>query len=111
MKNLNRKHASLNELDVQGLIESALRVASSQHQSSGGDPVANVGNELKVTDVDVRKNNQRSDTDQDLYTDKDIWVLNIPIQYCPVLINQEDFDETESATAQSRGILTEAENH
>jgi len=102
-KKLNVKHQ-----EMQGLLESVFRIASSQFNSMGGDSVANVGNVAKVTDVDVNKNNQTSDTDQDLYTEKEIWVLNIPIQYSPVLINQEDFDETEAATAQSRGILTGA---
>lgn len=79
--------------------------------------MANYGNQVKKTDVDVdvdvKKQDQISDTDQDLFTDKEIWVLNIPIQYSPILINQEDFDETEAATAQSRGFISKAkaENH
>lgn len=109
-----RKNIQLKNQEVLGLMESAFRVASSQFRTNtnnGGDPVVNIGNTANTTEVEVKKNNQRSDTDQDLYTDKEIWVLNIPIQYSPVIIEQEDFDETQASTAQSRGILTEAENH
>ncbi len=106
-----RKNRNLKREEVLGLMESAFRVASSQFNlGKGGDPVVNVGNTANVTDVDVKKNNQHSDTDQDLNTDKEIWVLNIPILYSPVIIEQEDYDETEASTAQSRGILTAAEN-
>ncbi len=107
-----RKNHHLRKDEVLGLMESAFRVASSQFSSNkGGDPVVNVGNTANITDVDVKKGNQESDTDQDLYTNKEIWVLNIPILYSPVIIEQEDYDETEASTAQSRGVLTAAENH
>ncbi len=104
-----RVNSPIQQQELLGLIETALRVASNQISSRGENDMVNVGN--TTTDVDVRKNNQRSDTDQDLYTDKNIWVLSLPIQYCPVIIEQEDFDGTESSTAQSRGILTKAENN